>query len=656
MSRTAMLADLKRSGLTTDDAKKLGYKVLTGKQTKERTDFDAASYLIPYYDITGKLTDFWRVRYLEEVRGPFGAIKKKPPRYSQSRGTLPRFYFPKNVPTTWRAIAKNPKVGLIITEGEKKAAAACKNELPTISVGGVWAWRSKKHGLPTIPDFKLIQWEDRDVRLCFDNDLMTNPLVIGALNALAHELTSRGAKVYITYLPKGPGKIGLDDYLLKRSPEGFAKLKNDAYAESAELWSFNTDVCYVRKLKAFYCFSLRVFFKTKTELLTAYERLSYQVPKANGEGFKTMYTAAEWCKWAQRQEYEDIVFIPGEEIIVNDKINTWEGWPIEPKEGNVKPFYDLLTFVFASEPTLMTWFLQWAAYPLQHPGAKVLNAILIHSRTTGMGKSFIGLILRDIYGPANSITIEQDQLHSDNNYWAASKQFILGEEITGTDSRKDADRIKNMITRETVNINIKYQPQYVLNDCANYFLTSNHVDALFLDEHDRRVVVHEIPALPREQKFYERIDKWRKHEGPAYLFYHLLNDIDTSGFNPRSPAPVTQAKRDMVDLSKSDLDLAVDELRSNPEHVLRFQKIAIPQDLLTTTQLVAFLFPTGDRVITAIATSKALRRAGFRQRVIKTKQGTKKLWAARNTNKWTRATSAEWCEHFNENVRDIKFK
>lgn len=202
MSRKAMLKDLKRSGLTEGDAKKLGYKVLTGKQTKERTGFDASSYLIPYYDVNGKRTDFWRVRYLEEVRGPFGAIKKKPPRYSQARGTLPRFYFPKTTPVPWEDLAKNVKVALGITEGEKKAAKACKEGMPFFSIGGVWAWRSKRHGLAAIPDFDLIDWEDRDVRLCFDNDLMSNPLVIGALNALAHELLSRGAKVYVTYLPK----------------------------------------------------------------------------------------------------------------------------------------------------------------------------------------------------------------------------------------------------------------------------------------------------------------------------------------------------------------------------------------------------------------------------------------------------------------------
>ena len=60
-----MLRDLKRSGLTDGEAKKLGFEVLSGDETKELTNFDCESYLIPYYTINGKLTDGWRVRYLE---------------------------------------------------------------------------------------------------------------------------------------------------------------------------------------------------------------------------------------------------------------------------------------------------------------------------------------------------------------------------------------------------------------------------------------------------------------------------------------------------------------------------------------------------------------------------------------------------------------
>ena len=191
-------ADAARSGLTPHDCNKACFEHLTAQQTFGLTGFLATSYVIPYPDICGDLTDYYRVRYTEEVKGAFGAARKKPLRYSGPRDALPRFYFPIGV--DWLALAKNPSEPIIITEGEKKAVKACKSGLPCISVPGVWAWRSKKKGIAAIPDFDLIEWAGRKVYLAFDSDLMTKPQVNAALDALANELTMRGAKVVIKFL------------------------------------------------------------------------------------------------------------------------------------------------------------------------------------------------------------------------------------------------------------------------------------------------------------------------------------------------------------------------------------------------------------------------------------------------------------------------
>jgi hypothetical protein len=62
-SRQLMLADLARSGLTARDAKRAGYKPLTEDEVFERTGYRRVGYLIPYFDIDGKPTSYWRVRF-----------------------------------------------------------------------------------------------------------------------------------------------------------------------------------------------------------------------------------------------------------------------------------------------------------------------------------------------------------------------------------------------------------------------------------------------------------------------------------------------------------------------------------------------------------------------------------------------------------------
>ena len=648
-----MLADLKRSGLTATDAASAKYKPLTAKQVKELTGNFAAGYLIPYHDVNGKLIkDFWRVRYTEEVRGPFGVSKKKPLRYTGPTGAIPRFYFPASV--DWQALAKDTDEPIMITEGEKKSEKACKAQLPCFSVPGVWAWRSKKAGVAAIPDFNVIKWKGRKVYLCFDNDLMTNPEVIAALNALAHELTGRGANVHIKYLPKGPGKIGLDDYLLKRSAEAFLKLKEEEFKESAELWALNERLCFVDALASVYDFEAKRFYKSKAELLYVFADKTYLVAKANGEGFKEKNAADDWLKWKQKRRYKDVCYSPGEDSVVDNNVNMWPGWGCEPKKGSTKEFDNLLDFIFEGEPKLKAWFLQWLAYPIQNPGGKNLTAVLLISEAQGIGKSFIGYIMGGIYGDNFSV-IDAEALSSPNNGYCVNKQLILGEEITGGNSRANADRLKNMITRESIYVNIKYQPQYHINDLCNWLLTSNHVDALFLETRDRRAVVHDVKSETSPFAFYKRIDKWRENGGPAHVFHYLLNDIDLSDYDPKRPAPSTVAKEEMIALSKSDVDLAIQVIQENPNDILRGHNIISDCPFLTTSQLQQFINAHTDGNSTLIAISKALRRGTFIQRSVQTVDGTKRLWCVRDCKKWIAKQAHDWAIEFDKHTPKQKF-
>ena len=262
------------------------------------------------------------------------------------------------------------------------------------------------------------------------------------------------------------------------------------------------------------------------------------------------------------------------------------------------------------------------AYPIQNPGGKNLTAVLLISEAQGVGKSFIGYVMGGIYGDNFSV-IDHEALQSSNNGYCVNKQLVLGEEITGSNSRASADRLKNMITRESIYVNIKYQPQYHIADLCNWLLTSNHVDALFLEARDRRAVVHDVDREPKPFAFYDRIDKWRDNGGPAHVFEYLLNDIDLKDYNPKRPAPDTIAKAEMIALSKSDVDLAVQVINENPDTILKAANLVNSCAFLTTTQLQTFINLHTDGKSTLIAISKALRRGKFIQRTASTEDGTK---------------------------------
>ena len=136
-----MTEDLARSGLTVAHAKKLGFLFLPSEETYEITGkYRVESYRIPYLDIDGEDTGFFRLRFRIPQLPPFKRKGKKT-RYWQPKGSEPRAYFPHLGNFDWPNVANDPAVPLVITEGEKKAAAAVANGIACIGLGGVWNFR-----------------------------------------------------------------------------------------------------------------------------------------------------------------------------------------------------------------------------------------------------------------------------------------------------------------------------------------------------------------------------------------------------------------------------------------------------------------------------------------------------------------------------------
>src|SRR5690606_17830809 len=153
------------------------------------------------------------------------------------------------------------------------------------------------------------------------------------------------------------------------------------------------------------------------------------------------------------------------------------------------------------------------------PGVKMFSSAVVYGIKHGTGKSLIGYTLGRIYGK-NFTEIKQKDLHSQFNEWAEARQFVMGDDITGSDKRHDADILKTLITQQELRINPKYVSSYVVPDCINYFFTSNQPDAFFLEDDDRRFFVHEVKVGPLPEEFYMDYELWLHTGGAAAVFHY----------------------------------------------------------------------------------------------------------------------------------------
>jgi Domain of unknown function (DUF3854) len=138
-------------------------------------------------------------------------------------GRAYKYEFPKGAgvkldcPPHCRPMLPDPSIPLWITEGQKKADALASHGLCAIALLGVWNFKGKNPfgGTTLLADFDYIALDGRDVRIVFDNDVMTKRAVQQALARLTEHLQRRKAHVTTVYLPQDRGKkVGADDFLL----------------------------------------------------------------------------------------------------------------------------------------------------------------------------------------------------------------------------------------------------------------------------------------------------------------------------------------------------------------------------------------------------------------------------------------------------------
>jgi hypothetical protein len=647
--------DLKRSGLGTKEWKAMRLEVLTSDQTFELTGkFKSRAVKFPYLDPRRRDTGHLRLRFLDDVRG-FGAghAARKQQRYWQPPGSPPRAYFPPLV--EWEEALRDPGVELWVTEGEKKAAALCKAGVHCVGLGGVYAWQSKGRGQHLVPDLALVEMRGRTFVLCFDTEADANPLVAGAMEKLGLTLQQRGAEVRVVRLPllDGEEKTGLDDFLVARGLKPLLAIAREGLSGQAELMRLNERLARIGSPTAVMDLETGEMHKSP-QLLQQVAFASVRVPHVDAAGRLTTVSAVKaWLEWPGHRMHPRVAFEPGEPRVAEDgALNLWRGWPLEPRRGDVSLFRELLDYVLGGlTPAERRWAEQWMAYPLQRPGAKLYTALVLWGQGQGIGKSVLGYTLGRLYGDAFAVVTEAD-LHSQFNEWAACRQLVLGEEITGSERRSESNRLKHLVTGETARVNNKYQAVYTLRNCANFVFTTNDGDAFLLDRQDRRYFVHEVgrdAKHPGDRWFQRTYHDWyRSADGAAALMHHLLR-VDLTGFEPRGKAPQTVARAAMVEASGTDADVLVRAMLEAPNQYLRVGGTPVARDLFTLDELLALLDPERRVGLKLRALGSALRRAGVASLdVTRTASGTLRLWPVRDGARWARAAPEERREHYDE--------
>jgi putative DNA primase/helicase len=291
---------------------------------------------------------------------------------------------------------------------------------------------------------------------------------------------------------------------------------------------------------------------------TLYDHQEYQlIPKSDVLDICVDHCWREWKLHSERKvvKLTSVGFDPTE----RDKsilCNLWGGWPTVPKKGSCEILLGLLKYLCSGEEEgdtdkIYQWVLKWLAYPIQHRGAKMRTALIFHG-PQGVGKNLFFEAYSAIFGEYGR-TIGQAEIDDKFNEWASRKLFMIADEVMARQELyHQKNKIKSMITSETIRINPKNVTAHDERNHVNFVFLSNEVQPLVLEKDDRRFVVIWVPdKLP--DNYYSDVADEIAAGGVAALHDHLLQ-LDLGDFTEHSKPPMTQAKQDLIDINMESGD------------------------------------------------------------------------------------------------------
>lgn len=205
------------------------------------------------------------------------------------------------------------------------------------------------------------------------------------------------------------------------------------------------------------------------------------------------------------------------------------------------------------------------------------------------------------------------------------------------------DKLKPMITNDVVDVVKKGKDGADVANVTNYIALTNFMDALAIDEGDRRWGVWKTRFKDRAQVMREMGDAYwkRLHEAigkhPEVIRGWLMS-VDLSDFNPYSAPDMTQAKLDMIEASRSTVN-------ADTREALALGGLGVGPDVIATDCLGEVMRGMGGRAPSTTTLANILARLGW------VKMADTMKWRSKSRRIYYRP--GEWSEAEPEVLREL---
>jgi hypothetical protein len=310
-------------------------------------------------------------------------------------------------------------------------------------------------------------------------------------------------------------------------------------------------------------------------------KLATWLPKQQGFNQVADYT---WYPVPHHQQKRTVVQ-DGRKLL-----NTWHGFAIEPRTGDVEPWLTHLAHVVPEEDYRRA-LLWWLAFTIQCPDKRTSWQPIILG-VSGAGKDALFRPVATILGPAYKIIGNKD-IQGDYDDGLYQTKLLQISEASGLRG-KAIDFYKRITAAESSSmqmLNIKCKGKVMQHNLCNVLVITNNIDAMKFNKDERRAFVLRSPTVMTEDQQTAYFDKWLELNGSEHLFDYLLR-YDLSEYKPGIRPYRTTHFNELLNVTQSDNEIKIEELLESYEIALPElvrQTLGADGDKYGTTKIIVWL-------------------------------------------------------------------
>ena len=277
----------------------------------------------------------------------------------------------------------------------------------------------------------------------------------------------------------------------------------------------------------------------------------------------------QWKTDSTKRMYKSLEFSPPPLVSKHGYFNPWNGFAadaLEPigdpgeVERRIQMYKRHINLLCGENEEYENYIHKLMAFKFQKPGLR-WGVMPYFFSAQGVGKdqwfSFISKIAgHDLCYTATDF----GELVGTATSLIDNKIFVCFSEMSAEDSHKHQEKIKRMITSDTMTVEAKYVAQYTNRSCHSFIGFTNNINALSFKSDDRRMVPFQACGRYRnDPEYHAPFHEYINDPMNQRAVYQWFMEMDIAGFEPMHARPKTEMHSMVADSCKPFADIFLEK-------------------------------------------------------------------------------------------------